>query len=331
MLFAPLQKEILPMVALPQPMSHTVLAIWQAYETEATQNGYDSLGVPMSQAAHPCDRAIWYALRWAVPPEGVKGERQRRFATGDLEEIRLLDDLERAGIQVERVDPASGQQFRVQLAKGWLRGKMDARGFLIPEAPKTWHVIECKSHNEKSFKQLVKLKIEEGKPDHYMQCQAYMHATKLTRCLYLAVNKNTDEIYAERVRYDKKTGHNVEVRVQRIVNTYTAPPRLYEDPNSKGAMQVCRWCRALDQCHHAAWARINCRTCISAEFLDDAVVRCKLWDKELDYKAQQEGCSSHLYLPSLVPGEQIDASENERWIKYQLANGLYWTDGINKN
>lgn len=317
------------MVALPQPVSHTVLAIWSAYEEAAKTNGAggDSSGVPMSQAAHPCDRAIWYALRWASPCEPIEGQKQRRFATGNIEEDRLLQDLEDAGIQVERQDPASGQQFRVQLANGWLRGKMDGRALGVPEAPKTMHVVECKSHNDKSFKKLLKEKLQIGKPDHYLQCQLYMHAEKLTRCLYLAVNKNTDEIYAERVHYDKQSCILAEQRVERLVNDYTAPPKLYEDPDSKGAMQVCRWCRSFEQCHEAAFARQNCRTCISAVFTDNAEVRCRFWDKDLDYQTQQAGCIHHVYLPSLVPGEQIDANEDERWVKYRLNDGSEWTDG----
>ncbi|HEY6019246.1 MAG TPA: nuclease-related domain-containing protein, partial [Candidatus Paceibacterota bacterium] len=221
---------------------------------------------------------------------------------------------------------ATGQQFRVQLADGWLRGRMDGRGSNIPEAPKTVHVIECKSHNEKSFMELWKRKLKDGKKDHYAQCQAYMHAQQLTRCLYIAVNKNTDEIYCERVAYDKAYGAALETRAARLVRSDVAPPRLFEDINSKGAY-VCNWCRSKGQCHEGELARQNCRTCISASFEPGAVVRCTLLDKKLSYEDQQVGCSQHLYLPSLVPGEQLDASEEQRWVKYRLHDGSEWVDG----
>ena len=32
--------------------------------------------------------------------------------------------------------------------------------------------------------------------------QSYMHLAGLERAFYLAVNKNTDELYQERIRYD---------------------------------------------------------------------------------------------------------------------------------
>jgi hypothetical protein len=311
------------MTLLPEPISHTVLAIWAAYEAKG--RGGDSVGVNMSQVAEECERKIWYSLHWCSPPEQITGQKQRRFDTGNIEEDRLLTDLENAGVEVERLDPATGQQFRVALASGWLRGRLDAKAVGVPEAPKTVHIVECKSHNDKSFKDLTKKRLELGKPDHYAQCQTYMHAEHLTRALYIAVNKNTDEIYTERVEYDAAFCLRLEAKVDRIVRSNSAPHKLFEDVTSKAAFP-CSWCASRPQCHEGEFARKNCRTCISAEFLDGAVVRCALWDKELDYREQQAGCAAHLYLPSLVPGEQIDASEAERWVKYRLGDGTEYTN-----
>ena len=313
------------MTALPEPISHTVLAIYGALEKSAYQG--DSLGVPMSQVANECERAVWYQLRWASPPrqEDNPGKKESIFETGRRWEERLLDDLEAIGCQVERLDPATGQQFRAALAQGWLRGKLDGQVLGLPEAPKTLHVVETKSHGSKSFKELAKKKLQLGKPDHYAQCQLYMHAQSLTRCLYYAVNKDTDERYCERIEYDHALAVRLETKVDRIVRADAAPSRLFEDPTSKAAF-ACSWCASKPQCHDGAWARKNCRTCISAEFLEDAVVRCTLKDVELDYKAQQAGCKSHLFLPSLVPGEQFDASVEERWVKYKMKDGSDWTD-----
>jgi len=300
----------------------TLLAIWTAYEKKSYMG--DSRGIPMSQVANECERAIWYKLHWASQPETINGQKQRRFDTGNIEEERLLDDLEAAGFEVERLDPATGQQFRVSLGDGWLRGKMDGKVQGLPESKKV-HVVECKSHGEKSFKELVKKKLEVGKPDHFAQCQAYMHSEGLDRCLYIAVNKNTDELYVERVRYDRTFCLRMEAKVERIVRANAAPPKLVEDPTSKAAY-VCNWCDARPQCHEGEFARRNCRTCLSASFESGAVVKCLVFDKELEYDEQQRGCNQHLYLPSLVPGEQTDASETERWVKYRMPDGSEWID-----
>lgn len=316
------------MTPLPEPIQHTVDAIYKAIAKR--NRGGDSLGVPMSQCANECDRQTWYALRWAAPPETIDGQKQRRFETGSIEEDRLLNDLEAAGVKVERIDPATGKQFKVELADGWLRGKIDGRGENIPEAPRSPHVIECKSHKEKSFKELLKHAPPKGeglrrsKPDHFAQVQCYMHALTLGRALYIAVNKNDDAIYTERVAYDHTFVTVLEARIRRIVASDRAPPRLHDDPASKAAF-ACAWCPALTLCHERAFARVNCRTCISAEFLDGAVVRCAETGKVRNYDEQQGGCALHLFLPDLVPAEQIDAGD--RWVKYRLENGGEWING----
>jgi hypothetical protein len=313
------------MPELPEPISHTVLAIWEGYESN-TKSHSDSRGIPVSLVAEPCDRKTWYTLRWANPPEFITGQKQRRFDTGNIEEDRLLNDLERAGIVVERLDPATGKQFRVSLADGWLRGKLDGRATNIPEAPVAVHVVECKSHNDKSFKDLLKKKLQASKPDHYAQCQMYMHAENLTRALYVAVNKNTDELYCERVEYDAAFCLRAEAKVEYIVKQDAAPPKLFEDPTAKAAFP-CSWCPSRGVCHEGEWARRNCRTCISASLESGATVRCTLFDRELSYDEQQKGCGKHLFLPSLVNGEQIDANEKERWVKYKMKDGTEWVDG----
>jgi hypothetical protein len=315
------------MPEIPTAIPHTVEAIYSAIAAKA--RGGDSRGVPMSDVANDCERAIWYKLRWAAEPEKIDGLKESIFETGRRWEDRLLDDLERAGVLVERIDPATGKQFSVELAMGWLRGKMDGRALDIPEAPKTLHVVETKSHKEKSFKELVKHAppkgegLKKSKPDHYAQCQSYMHAHSLTRCLYLAVNKNTDERYVERVEYDPAYALQLEAKVSRVVRSDRAPSRLHDDPKSKAAF-ACGWCPVLGLCHEKAWARINCRTCLHASLEDGANVRCTRSGEIRTYPEQQAGCPSHRWLPDLVPAEQVDVQGED--IVYRLEDGSLWVD-----
>lgn len=315
------------MPEIPAAIPHTVEAIYAAL-TPMSRGG-DSRGVPMSDVANDCERSVWYKLRWAALPEKIDGQKESIFETGRRWEDRLLDDLVRAGIIVERIDPATGKQFTVELASGWLRGKLDGRALEIPEAPKTLHVVECKSHKEKSYKELVKHAppngdgLKKSKPDHYAQCQSYMHAQGLTRCLYLAVNKNTDERYAERVEYDAAYALQLEAKVGRVVRSDRAPSRLHDDPKSKASF-ACGWCPALALCHERAWARINCRTCLHAALEDGANVRCTRSGEIRTYQEQQVGCPSHRWLPDLVPGEQIDVQGEN--IVYRLEDGRDWAD-----
>jgi CRISPR/Cas system-associated exonuclease Cas4 (RecB family) len=294
---------------LPEPINHTVAAIDRACGARARRS--DSLGVAMSQAASPCQRALWYALRWVAEPERIDGRKKRIFDTGFAYEDRLLEYLWQAGVDV------ADKQERVALADGWLRGKIDGTALGVPEAPKTKHVVECKSHGAESFKQLAKVGVKAAKPDHWAQCQLYMHALSLSRALYLAVNKNDDALYAERVEYDAMFCLATEERVRAVVASDKPPPRV------EGYW--CSFCRAAEQCLRGAWARTNCRTCLHAELRPGAILHCAKHDAERTYAQQQEGCGDHRYLPGLVPGEQIDVRGD--LIVYRLADGSEWEDG----
>ena len=314
------------MSEIPAPLNHTIAAIYAAIVGRRRAGTGDGAGVAMSDCVNPCDRATWYSLHWASPPEEIDGEKASRFETGELWEARLLDDLEASGVHVERTDPHTGKQIVVTLAGGILRGKLDGKAIGLPDAPQTMHVVECKSHNEKSFKALVKDGVAKSKPDHFAQCQSYMHGTGVSRCLYLAVNKNTDERYAERIAYDPVFAAGVEARILRIAHLPAPPPRLHDDPTSKAAF-ACGWCRHKAVCHEGAFARVNCRTCLSS------TVGAPAWSCErevpsfpLTYDTAQKGCDRHRYIPALVPGEQVDVIDGDL-VVYQLANGEQWIDG----
>jgi len=311
------------MAALPEPIPHTATLMDAAIVAKA--KSFDGAGIPMSDVANECDRAIWMKLRWTSPPERPEGQRERRFRTGHQYETWLLDDLEAAGVEVARIDPATGKQWRVELASGHIRGKMDGRAIGLPEAPKTEHVVECKSHKAEIFRKIVKSPIRESKPDHFAQCQLYMHAEGLSRCLYLAANKDTDEIHTERVEYDPVYCMALVARLERIVHAPRAPTRLHEDPTAKGAF-ACQICTRLAQCHEGQFSRVNCRTCLNSEPRENATWHCVRWDKPLSYRDQQEGCPAHRYIPDLVPAEQVDVLDNDV-VVYRLADGSEFRDG----
>jgi hypothetical protein len=123
--------------------SPTVAAIYAAYEAE--HQHYDSLGISVGEIGTECDRALWYTFRWCSEPEEFKGRQLRLFDTGNKEETRLVEDLQRIGVECT----ASKTAF-VWLARH-VRGKCDGKGMGLPEAPKTEHLMEFKSTTKKAF------------------------------------------------------------------------------------------------------------------------------------------------------------------------------------
>lgn len=310
------------MAELPAPHQPTLAAIYRAYEAKSERHHRPYLG--MSTMGNECDRALWYSFRWAHAPENLDGRKLRLFETGHREEARMLDDLELAGITVDRVDPVTGKQWALSALGGHFRGHMDGQGQGFEEAPVARHVLEFKTHNEKSFKSLVKDGVQKSKPGHYAQMQLYMHFSGIERAFYMAVNKNTDEIHTERVVYDAHSAILLVARAERIINGVEPPPKLHDDPTAKMAW-VCNYCAAFDQCHAYAFAARNCRTCIHSTPVDGG------WNCEkhgaIDEETQRVGCSQHLYVPGLVPGEQIDADPELGTVTYRMPDGAEWIDG----
>lgn len=316
------------MAELPEIRSPVVAAIEAA--RQAAEQSFESWRLGIGSVGDECERRPWYAFRWSHAPERHTGQQLRLFATGTMEERRLIEDLVRAGVTVAAVDPATGKQFEILLADGHMRGKADGRLSGVPGAEKTEHLLECKSHNDRSFKELKKKGLKEAKPDHHVQCQLGMHGLGLTRCLYLAVNKNDDEIYAERIKYDAAEALAMIAKAERIVAAHRAPAKLHEDPDAKMAWK-CRSCPALGICHQREFARRNCRTCLHATPIAGGKWTCARFDRELTIEDQKAGCAHHLYLPALVPGEQIDAAGGGNLIDhvtYRLPDGGEWRDGM---
>ncbi|WP_018261909.1 PD-(D/E)XK nuclease family protein [Methylobacterium sp. WSM2598] len=316
------------MAELPPVESPTVSAVYGALVHARRDEDRGYLG--MSQFGTECDRALWYGWRKAYDPEALDGRRIRLFETGHLEESRLIADLERAGMIVSANDWRTGRQFAVWSLGGHLRGHLDGKVERVPDAPRTTHVLECKTHNDKSFRELLKDGVAKSKPGHFAQMQFYMHFTSLTRALYVAVNKNDDQLYAERVRYDAAAALQLVARAERIVRAERPPAKLHADPSAREAY-ACGWCPARKVCHEGAWARVNCRTCLHATPVvdegDAGRWHCARYDLNLTPDEQRRGCPSHRYVPDLVPGEQLDVDEEGETISYRLADGSLWTDG----
>lgn len=316
------------MAPLPKPQSKVTDAIFRAWEERA--ESWDSLGFSPSAIATGCDRALWLQLHWAPAREKFSGRQLRLFQTGHIEEERMVEELQWAGYTVLPVDPGTGKQFSVRALAGHVRGKTDGRILGVDEAPTKWHVLECKSHNDKSFKKLKAAGVGnliEGKFEHYVQCQIYMHLEGIDRCLYTAVNKNDDDRWNDRVYYDHEFCTKLLARLQRVLDANAPPLPISEKRNAPD----CRFCKAKPVCLGESFARVNCRTCIhSTPVMDgDAAWNCARFNKPLSWDEQRDGCPAHLFLPPLVPGVLEDVDEVAETIRYTLADGRIWVDGEN--
>lgn len=314
------------MVALPQAISPTIAAIEAAIEAAEPRN-FDHV-VRGSSIGHPCERHLWYRFRWAHQPETFDGRKLRLFHTGHAEEARMIAWLRLTGADVHAVDPATGEQWEVVALDGHFAGHLDGIVTGIVEAPVVAHLLECKTHNEKSFAQLKRHGVAVAKPEHVAQMQVYMHLKGLTRAFYLAKHKDSDELYAERVHYDAAQANALMAKAQRIRDAEATPARVSDDPG----YFLCKafGCPSYPICHDADFALRNCRTCLHAQ-IGPGGWHCARHERDLTIDDQRAGCPNHLYLPSLVPGDQVDVDEKAETVTYTLRDGREWVDGRSRH
>lgn len=315
------------MAALPKPQAptQTVQAIYSWWEGKQEKPRAYLGGSAIGQE---CERRLWYGFRWATNGETFEGRMKRLFDRGHREEHTFVAELRGIGCTVHDIDPSSGQQFRFKAVAGHFGGGIDGVALGVPEAPKTWHLVEFKTHNDKSFSALLKQGVEASKPEHYAQMQVYMHLAQLERALYLAVNKNDDSLYSERVRYDEAAAQALMAKAERVIYAPEPLPRLSEDP----AFYKCKMCPMAAVCHGERLPPRSCRTCLHATPAKDGdgTWTCaKYGGAEIPLDAQREGCDSHLYIPALLQkwGEAVDANEDDNWVEYRAADGLVFRNG----
>lgn len=313
------------MAAIPLEVAQpTVAAIYRAHVAAAEDWRRPHLGA--SQLGRPCARALWYGFRWAAAPQH-DGRMLRLFRRGQREEAEFVRELRAAGIEVEAVDRGTGAQFRFAVVGGHVGGSMDARLRGLPEAPQTWHVAEFKTSNAKAFAKLQKEGVEKAKPEHHAQMQCYLHWSGLTRAFYLCVNKDTDELYSERVQYDPATAEALMAKAERVVTAAEPPPRLSDDPS----WFACKFCDYHAVCHGGAMAEAHCRTCAHAtpELDGDARWTCaRHGNHAIPLVYQKEGCPEHRWIPALVSfAEYVGGSQAENCVLYRLPDGRTFRNG----
>lgn len=258
-----------------------------------------------SLLGNECARVPWYNFRWTVKSD-FDGRMVRLFNRGHIEEARFIALLLSIGCEVYQQDE-NGKQFRIKFADGHGGGSGDGIAKNVPDLqPDQTTLLEFKTHGEKSFIELAgKLDewrdflagrnsftgkgVREAKFEHYVQMQLYMRKMGLAVGLYMAVNKNTDDIYAELVPLDSHIADQFLQRGEKLVPMHVPPDKLSTSPG----FWKCRFCEYKSVCHLKKAPQINCRTCIYSEPTENAEWRCNLHKKSLTLQEQQDGCQQY--------------------------------------
>lgn len=240
-----------------------------------------------------CTRELFYSFRWFKAPK--HGARLLRlFNRGHLEEARFLAMLAAVGVEIYPHHPETEKQFRIKGCDGHYGGALDGIGRFVPGLGNQWVTFEMKTHGEKSFKSIKSKGVKASKPVHYVQMQQGLGFYKLDYCVYMAVNKNTDEIYIEFVAFDETNYQIYSERPQHIIQTDSVPELPPRMNGASPSWYECKICDYKDICFSETLGtddiRFGCRTCVYSRPVGDGKWRCVNFNQEIDKQVQLDGC-----------------------------------------
>jgi len=235
-----------------------------------------------------CAREIWYDFRW-VKYSVFEPRMLRLFNRGKMEEELFIKWLRGIGCQVWEIDPATGKQFRIWGVNGHYGGSADSVG-ILPYLPDFPILMEFKTHNTKSFVNLTNKGLILSKPQHYSQMCSYGKHYNFRYGLYVAVNKNDDDLYPELVQLDWRRAHDLSNKAQDIITSQIPPQRISDNP----LYFTCKFCNKSDICHAGAPVEINCRSCKCCVPVQNGEWKCTRFDAIVPSEFIKVGCQYHI-------------------------------------
>lgn len=222
-----------------------------------------------------CERKTWYGFRWATHSKH-SGRLLRLFNRGHLEEARFIAMLLTIGAQVYQQDE-NGKQFKISDAGGHFGGSGDGIVVNLPDLePGTAALCEFKTSADKPFQEVSKKGVKEAKYEHYVQMQVYMKKMGIAVALYMVVNKNNDDLYAELIPFDNAVAEKYIDKGVKLVWMDKEPPRINNSPG----WWKCKWCDHRPVCHLNAVPEVNCRTCYHSKPMEDGTWKCTNFDSD---------------------------------------------------
>lgn len=231
-----------------------------------------------------CLRELVYHFRWMYAPKHP-AKLKRLFNRGHQEEDRVTQWLRFGGWNVEALDPLTNDQFNVGAVNGHFGGSFDAR--LTHDRYNHLLMLgEFKTHNDASFNKLRKEGVYKSKFEHYIQMNIYMELAATDYCIYVAVNKDNDDIFTDLVQRNSKVAQKYIDRARMVVQSTSLPPRISETP----AYFKCKFCDYAPICHGNEPAALNCRSCRHAAAIANKEWFCTRFNVTLSKEAVKRGC-----------------------------------------
>lgn len=284
--------------------SPTITKIYKDYEDARWKGKGPRLGA--ASIGKKCLRASWLGFRWAWSSK-FDGRLLRLFGYGHRGEDHMIAELRKAGCEVWDRDPDNPKkQISLEAFGGHFVCKPDGVIKGLAEAPKTPHALEIKGMNDKNFKKWKAKGVAISHPHYYPQCQIEMHLLNLDRCYFFVENKNTSELWAERLEYNKAEAIKLMSRAETAIFSPKPPARISEDPSSFD----CKICDLFAVCQGCKIPEVTCRSCVHA-----TPERKGGWSCRLGHDATAP-CKDHLFIPDMMPKDLVVEDAGDDWVSY---------------
>lgn len=183
-----------------------------------------------------CARQIWYYIN---DPKDVEDPvTLRKFKVGHYLEPMLVELFKNAGYKLF----CTGDD-QIGFEDGKIAGHADGVILGIDGDEETPYLLEFKTANSFYFKEFQKKGISAN--EKYLgQVQIYMNKFKLKKCLFVVMNKDTQELYLEIVNYDEFEAVRLIERGHHILSMKEAPEKHYPASN----YFKCRFCQWRKTC-----------------------------------------------------------------------------------
>lgn len=238
-----------------------------------------------------CSRKLWSSFRW-LKLEQFPGRMRRLFNRGHREEPVIDNMLTWMGFFTREIDPETKKQYAFSAVNGHYGGSGDSITLLpwFRKDDDTRILVEKKTNKDKLFQQLKKDKLKLTQAKHYAQMCSYGRAFKLQYGLYIAVNKDTDEIHYEFLELDWNYAQQLENKAFDIITAKIPPQRISDNPD----YYECKYCTFLGQCHHGEAVEKNCRSCRFAIPIEAGEWACTRFNNVIPKSFIAKGCSEHV-------------------------------------
>lgn len=210
----------------------------QAYDNEDRKEKSRAY-IGASVVGGNCEASLALGLR-GYPDTKPDPRLKRIFRDGHRIEATVVNDLKKAGLHVMELDPMTNEQWTYTAYQGHAIGHADG---LIEYGGETM-LVEIKSMNDAKFKECRSKTVRYSHPSYYGQMQFMMGLSKISKCLFVAYNKNNSEYLSEVVEFDEFAFAFLQERVERVLRGEAR--KISEDETD----WRCRGCFKREACWH---------------------------------------------------------------------------------